>query len=163
MNETTESLSTVSAIDVFKYAQRNLAENEGRVGAPDGGSDWARIAQGSFADTALVLDQTRNPELRELAAKLLRVAGVALYLEEERVLLEAQLEAEAEAERKQTPSAVVLQMPSPRMRRIVERDAEGNMTAVVDEPAEERGSGAPGGGTPGTPNPGYRNLDSGAR
>ena len=135
MNDTTESLSTVSAIDVFKYAQRNLAENEGRVGAPDdGGSDWARIAQGSFADAALVLDETRNPELRELAAKLLRISGIALYLEEERVLLEAQVE----SERKHSTStnAVVLQMPSPRMRRVVERDAEGNMTAVVDEPAE---------------------------
>ena len=132
MNDTTESLSTITAIDVFKYAQRNLAENEGRVGAPDdGGSDWARIAQGSFADGALVLDETRNPELRELAAKLLRVSGVALFLEEERALLEAQVE----TQRKQ-PNAVILQMPSPRMRRTVERDEDGNMTAIIDEPAE---------------------------
>ena len=133
MNDTTESLSTVSAIDVFKYAQRNLAENEGLVGAPDDdGSDAKRIAQGSFADAALVLDETRNPELRELAAKLLRVSGVALFLEEEHALLEAQVE----TERKHSTSAVVLQMPSPRMRRVVERDADGNMTAITDERVE---------------------------
>jgi hypothetical protein len=133
MNDTIESLSTVSTIDVVKYAHRNLAENEGLVAHPDDdGSDWKRYAQGSFADAALVLDQTRSPELRELAAKLLRLSGLALYLEEERALIEAQVE----SERKQTPKAVVLQMPSPRMRRTLERDDQGNMTAIIDEPAE---------------------------
>ena len=133
MTEIVESLSTVTAYDVLAYAKRNLAENEGLVGAPDDeGSNERQIAQGSFADAALVLDETRDPQLREMAAKLLRLSCVALVLEEVRVLLEAQVE----SERRHSTSAVVLQMPSPRMRRVVERDADGNMTAVVDEPAE---------------------------
>ena len=95
MTETTESesLSSISSLDAFKYAKRNLAENEGLVGAPDDDSSLERrIALGSFADAVQVLVETRNPEVRELGAKLLRLSAVAIALEEERMFLTGQLQ-----------------------------------------------------------------------
>jgi hypothetical protein len=81
--DTVESLTTVTAYDALTFAKRNLAENEGLTTHPgDEGSDEKRIAQGSFADAAQVLDETRGPQFREMAAKLLRLSGAALLLQD---------------------------------------------------------------------------------
>ena len=98
-DNTTESLSTISAMDAFRFATRNLAENEGLVGAPDDDSSLEkRIALGSFADAVQVLNETGNPEVRELGAKLLRLSAVTIALEEDRVFLAGELQASGASE-----------------------------------------------------------------